>query len=495
MSKEVKFIIRNISTRIEGAVLPEVLIACGVKHKFYIMKRAVTNTGRYRTYPQEMETIIQLFNTTENSFPTGWFTLIKNIYIEQGYKIYVSDSRTGEINKYDFNTVMMELPHELRPYQQEAVDTLLKKTRTIIKIGTGGGKTLIAMAATKALQTDTLIIVPSLNLLDQTHMEFSDAFDGAPYVGNIGEGNFNPKAITVATSQTLWARRDKPEMIDFLKSINFVIFDECHFVGGKAKKKKGERLKTWELGNSWYILGQMMVNAKYRLGLSATPGGEKTLRRRLLEATIGRIGYEKGASELIEEGFLTPVRVKMITVKIPEKKVISSFRPAYEQNIIGSDLRNNVIVEEAKKLINAGKTVLITVKRIEAHGQVLMDLFEGYDVEFLHGKTKGRKEIIQKFKDGKLRCLVTTVIREGTNIPVADVLIFAQAGNTDTVVIQRIGRVMRLAEGKEEALIIDIYDEDGKMGRNEWKPGILEKHSMTRLDVYRSEGAFKVEVK
>lgn len=481
MNKTIKFIIGNVAIKVEGDIIPEVLIACTIKYKSYIQKKRKLKEGGYRTYPKEIMNKIPLFSKTYNTFPTGWIMLVNNIYEQNGYTVLWEDERTGGRNKYDFEAV---LPHEMYYYQKEAVEIFLKRTRTIIEIGTAGGKTLIALNATNELKTNTLMVVPSLNLLDQTYDDFCDAF-AKDNVGIVGDGSFEPNKITIATAQTLWSRRDNEHVDNFLKAIDFLILDECHFVGGKSKKKKEEDYKAWELGNSWFLMCQRMINAKYRLGLTATPGKEYSLGRRLLEGTIGQVGYNKGASELIDEGFVTPVRVKMITVKIPDEEIIKAFRPAYEENIIGSRRRNKIIAEEAKELIDAGKTVLITVSRIKKHGQPLLELLEGYDVEFLHGKTKDRKEIVQRFKDGNLRCLITTVIREGTNIPVADVLIFAQAGKSDTVITQRIGRIMRLAEGKEEALVIDFFDEDGAN---------LEKHSNARLNHYRSEESFIVEV-
>ncbi len=484
MSKIVKFIIENVTTKIEGVIPPEVLIECGVLHSFYIQKRRnEMKNGKltFRYYPAQKERTIQMFNKSDNSFPTGWIKRVKDVYRQQGYTVLTEDIRTGEKNKYDFEAT---LPFPLRYYQEEAVAVALRRTRTILKIGTGGGKTLIAVDIADKLKTDTLIIVPSLILLDQTYDEFCQAF-GAEHVGRIGEGDYEPSKITVASIQTLWARRDNQLVNTFLRSINCLIIDECHFVGSKAKKKKGENYKDWELGNTWFIMCQKMMNAKYRIGLTATPGDENTLPRRLLEATIGRVGYDKGASELIDEGFLTPVHIKMITCEIEDS--ISNYKKAYKANIIENKDRNQLIVDTAKELIAEGKTVLIIVNQVERHGKVLETMMEGEDVEFLWGQTKKdeRKDILDRFKSGDLSCLITTVVKEGANIPVADALIYAQAGKSKRTIIQRVGRVMRLSEGKESAIIIDFYDEDG---------AVLEKHSNQRLEVYRSEEAFKIEV-
>ena len=75
--------------------------------------------------------------------------------------------------------------------------------------------------------------------------------------------------------------------------------------------------------------------------------------------------------------------------------------------------------------------------------------------------------------------LASSIFDEGENLPSVSVLILA-GGETGSKkgrrLRQRIGRVLRLAEGKERALVIDFFDKTHQY---------LEKHSKKRLEVYR----------
>lgn len=110
----------------------------------------------------------------------------------------------------------------LRPYQEAAVQAALKHRAGVIVVPTGGGKTVIAMALAAALQTQTLFIVHTRELLRQT-IESAERFLGIE-AGVIGAGHFKPAPFTVALVQTL-TRRELDEVAD---QFGLIIVDEAH---------------------------------------------------------------------------------------------------------------------------------------------------------------------------------------------------------------------------------------------------------------------------
>ena len=57
---------------------------------------------------------------------------------------------------------------ELRPYQRKALEAWLDAGRRgVIELPTGSGKTYIALKAMERLNAPTLIVVPTLDLMDQ----------------------------------------------------------------------------------------------------------------------------------------------------------------------------------------------------------------------------------------------------------------------------------------------------------------------------------------
>jgi len=97
----------------------------------------------------------------------------------------------------------------------------------------------------------------------------------------------------------------------------------------------------------------------------------------------------------------------------------------------------------------------VHVERIK-HGKLLA---ERIGCPFLCGKdsTEKRQKILNDFKEGKIRVLVSTLLGEGVNIENLSCLILAHGLKSSTMFIQRVGRALR--PGKSgEAIIVDFAD-------------------------------------
>ena len=164
---------------------------------------------------------------------------------------------------------------------------------------------------------------------------------------------------------------------------------------------------------------------------------------------------------------------------------ISDWKLAYDKNILENGDRNSKIVNIAKKYEAQGKSVLITVTRVKKHGRVLLESIPS--ARFMSGSCTAveREKILKDFKEKKFHILISTVVNEGVNIPAMDVIILAGGGRSDKMTIQRVGRVLRKADGKDEAVIIDFFDKDRS---------ILQKHSQSRLRLYKKEEQYDIEL-
>jgi superfamily II DNA or RNA helicase len=89
--------------------------------------------------------------------------------------------------------------------------------------------------------------------------------------------------------------------------------------------------------------------------------------------------------------------------------------------------------------------------------------------------TKTRREDIQDFKDGKYPVLVSTLLKEGVDVPSMDAIIFAAGYKSSVLVIQTIGRALRAAKGKKDSTIVDFFDHGHRF---------LEQHSQMRMNTY-----------
>ncbi|MEM2122692.1 MAG: DEAD/DEAH box helicase family protein, partial [Candidatus Bathyarchaeia archaeon] len=139
----------------------------------------------------------------------------------------------------------------LRPYQREGLEAWFRAGRRgVIVLPTGAGKTFIAFEAIRLLGVSTLVIVPTLDLMEQWRRRLVEAFDVE--VGVYGGGEEVLRCLTVATYDSAYMKGG------FLgNKFMFIVFDEVHHLPAPSYSQIGE-----------------MYVAPYRMGLTATPERE-----------------------------------------------------------------------------------------------------------------------------------------------------------------------------------------------------------------------------
>jgi len=495
----VLFSVTNTVTVVKGSEkeLHHIRNRCTVIYDYFIKPR-------YRKTPQHKTRELCYF--VDNTFPTGWLSVITVFCRRQHIAYEVEDTREKP-SRISLSLLAMEA--EPWDHQVEALRSIEEENRGFIHVPTRGGKTLIMGLSIASFAVPSLVIVPNRMLLHQEYDVFCTMF-GADHVGRIGDGyeEYNHDII-VATVQTLHSRIDHPEMqVSVFNRIGYVLFDECHHI------KQG----GYEPRNTYFTVADRFVNAYYRVGFTATPGATGKLQRVLLEAVTGPMLYSISIEKLTEQQILTKAKAQMVVVERPKtptlREIMASrynitdsrgdleetcrqmgipiphipdFRQQLNDKVINSPGFRRLIKTIAEQQAAQGKRVLVVVSRVEKGVEVFTDGGECSiaDAAGLSGKTKDREEILQRFKDGQIAILVSTVVKEGVDIPIADVVIMAAADVMDPIpVLQRVGRVLTGHKGKEQALIIDFFIKD---------KGTLARHSKKRMELYIDQG-FEVEV-
>ena len=401
-------------------------------------------------------TTIEFWKPRKQLLPYGFLNGLKKTlqdYIDfKGIK--------GEINIIDhreFNKDVINMPNsfkngiKLRDYQEDAVEAFLKNKLGILEVGTGGGKTEIAIETIRRLGVKTLFVVDKIELLKQTKERMEKAL--GIKVGQIGRGVYDIQQVTVATIQTL--TKNIKEYADYLKSVRYAIFDETHKVAAKSYVK----------------LGQYLPNTEYRLGISGTAFRDDG-NDMMINSVVGYKLYDLSGKVLIEKGWLvkpviTFVKDYMTKEEIKDKEEnirvglineTMNYNNSYKEFIVHNDKRNLIIQNLINK--NNGKKILVLVKLIE-HGELLEKAIDGS--QYLHGSVnkKDRDEMFKQFTDGNLNIFISTIsiFSEGIDVPSLDMVINAAANKGNVKTIQVLGRVLRKMEGKNNAHYIDFIDE------------------------------------
>ncbi len=356
------------------------------------------------------------------------------------------------------------VPH---PYQEEALHAwTAHDLRGVIELPTGAGKSFLGQMAIERAKTSALVVVPTLDLLNQWYDLLSASF-GEEKVGLIGGGYFEVNHLTATTYDSAVRHMDR-----LGDRFGLLIFDECHHLPGPV-----------------YAHAAEMGLAPFRLGLTATferPDG----RHALLEDLIGPLVYRKGIKELAGT-YLADYEVRRVVVSLTpeERKAYSEARrelsrfleehrlglgslKGWELFVIKSSQtregrRAMLAYQTSKRLALATAAKLRALEALlQQHPKDRVLIFTA-DCETVYTISssfllpaithltdiKERKAILEAFNRGEYPALVTSkVLNEGVNIPDANVGIVLSGSGSVREHVQRLGRILRKQGGKQAIL-------------------------------------------
>lgn len=395
---------------------------------------------------------------SKNKFPTGLLSKVEQFFNLNNIKYTIEDNRSFIKNKGVF-----ELSEDFTAWahQLKALRIGIEKKNGIFSVATSGGKTNIAAMIIAEIGQPTIFLTHLKGLLHQTKERFENLLNCE--VGIVGDGKFNVKPITVASIQTLISHIKSEKDLDWLKQFKVMICDEVHHLSS----------------NTWVNVCRR-IEAPYRFGLSGTV--DLSNNGMLLEAYTGPILYSINLGYLEKNKHISPFSVKIININKP---IIykNNYKDVYDAGIINNIYRNEQIVNLAKLYYKKDKPTLILFRYIK-HGILLCNMLKKLKLkhEFIYQDTKTEERIRIKndVENDKCKILVaSSVFDEGESVSNIHVLILAggeKGGPEGRRLLQRIGRVLRLAENKDKAIIFDFYDKTNRF---------LEEHASQRFNIYK----------
>jgi superfamily II DNA or RNA helicase len=381
---------------------------------------------------------------------------------------------------WDIDAVLdnLSLPFPPYDYQKASVHALLNQQRGIILSPTGSGKSYILYLLACALDVKTLIVVPSVGLVEQLLRNFQDyGYDAKELHGvRAGITKESPARITVTTWQSVFELA--PE---YFEQYDCVMVDEVH--QAKAKSLVG-------------IL-EKCAHVKYRFGFTGTIN-DTQCHRLVLEGLFGKITKVTSTHALMKDGTLSPLHIHMLVVDYPESMRVQNrlenklFQHEVEY-LVESPIRRAFLVELVKRL--EGNT-LVLFQLIDRQGKALKEALEAacpgrthYIVG--HVEAEDREAIRQHVKASTGQIILATygTMSTGTDIPNLDNVVFAHPAKSKIRVLQSIGRGLRTSPGKTHATLYDIAD-DLQVGAY---VNHTFKHAQERMKYYAAE-KFKVKM-
>lgn len=381
---------------------------------------------------------------------------------------YEDDAR--RYHQFDFPTKLLVEP---RPYQQQAIEAWRSSARCgVVILPTGAGKSLVAQMAIELTKRSTLIVVPTIDLMNQWYDLLLSCFQAE--VGLIGGGYYEVGALTVTTYASAFRFMER-----LGNQFGLVIFDECH-----------------HLPSSIYRYAAEMSIAPFRLGLTATPERADGADG-LLEELIGPIVFRREAHELAGD-YLADYSLARVNVKLTpeeraayeaERAIFREFLAEKRINLGGTNGWQNFIAMSARS--EAGRRAmqayreskriaLGTIAKLRvlaellarhkhdraliftAENEMVYRISEQFFIPAITHETgiKERREWLEAFNEGKVLALATSkVLNEGVNIPAASVAIVLSGSGSTREHIQRLGRILRKQPGKK-AVLYEVVTND-----------------------------------
>ncbi len=370
-------------------------------------------------------------------------------------------------NRREFKPVEMDFCGTLREFQAKAVSgSLLKETHGVLSAGTGSGKTVIALYMIAQRKQPTLVVVHTLELLQQWQDRIETFLNiSADEIGAIGGGQFRiGEKISVGLYQTI---RKRVEELNPL--FGHLVVDECHKCPSKTFTEA--------------VAG---FDAKYRLGLTAT-GYRRDGLGDLIFMTLGELRHTIEKAPLIANGDLCSARVICRKTEFETTLDASLNYPAVIKALSMDEARNQLICRDIVLESSQGIKLVLTDRRNHALAiQSMLEEHHAISSSVLTGGTpRNEREIIVKdLQRGKISILVATgqLIGEGFDLPELAILFLVTPIKFRGRLIQYVGRILRPAKGKSMGLIYDYVDVN---------VGVLHTSAAVRVETYRQE---KIEV-
>ena len=394
--------------------------------------------GRWNRGTKKTLRFYRRFGKTGIVIPRGYARqLLRQLKREQ--IPYTLDDRRRTQPEIDF-----AFNGELKPFQNEAVEAMLKRDFGTLSAPTGSGKTVMGLYLIAKRRQPTVVIVHTKDLAHQW-IDRIETFLGIPAaeVGLLGAGKKKiGEKITVALVQTLYRVAD-----EVASRVGHVVVDECHRTPSRTFT---EAVKSFD--------------SKYLMGLSATPWRRDKLSQ-LIFWYLGDVNHEVDKTHLEEEGHILKADVIFRpTAFEPYIDPVNEYSRMLSE-LTCDDQRNRLIASDVVKEAREGEGICLVLSDRKKHCETLQGILRfkhGLSSDLLTGdlNDEARRQVLERLRHGDVRVLIATgqLIGEGFDCPDLSTLFLATPIRFSGRVMQYLGRILRPSDHKQKAKVYDYVD-------------------------------------
>lgn len=374
---------------------------------------------------------------------------------------------------------------KLRPYQEEAVDAVIRHIKSSISscmiiLPTGSGKSAVVASIANWLWGNTgkrvLCVAPTSELVVQNRLRFL-SMTGEPasmFSAKAGPKNLR-HPVVFGSPVTI---KNSIEM--FGDKYGAVIIDECDGITPTIKfiinemRRRNPKLRIIGMTATPYRLGTGYIYKEHYID---GPTEEETA----IDPYYDKVVYELEAKFLIDNGYLTPpvtehVEEEYDTSGLEKDKLGRYTTASVERAMVGKGRKTSRIVEDiVKRSVNRRGTMIFASTK--KHAMEIMESLPPGSYSYVFGDmpTAERNKAISDFKAQKVKYIVNqNILTVGVDVPHCDHIAVMRATESPRLYQQIIGRGTRLYEGKENFLVSDYA-------------GNIERHFAETGDLFTPE--------
>ena len=333
---------------------------------------------------------------------------------------------------------------ELRPYQQEAKDSIFEQwesvDKTLLVLPTGCGKTIVfAKVAEECVRRGkrVLIMAHRGELLEQASDKIYKTTGLRCAVEKAEETCLGSWfRITVGSVQSLQREKRLSRFPD--NYFDAIIIDEAHHC----------------ISDGYQKVLKYFSDAKV-LGVTATPDrGDMQNLGQYFET----LAYEYTLPKAIREGYLSPIKALTIPLKLDLSGVgiqAGDFKSGEIATALDPYLEQ--IASEMEKYCKDRKTVVFLplIKTSQKFRDILNT--HGFQAAEVNGNSDDRAEVLEAFDRGDYNVLCNSMLlTEGWDCPSVDCIIVLRPTKVRSLYSQMVGRGTRLYPGKTHLLLLDF---------------------------------------
>ncbi|MFC1822795.1 DEAD/DEAH box helicase [Thermodesulfobacteriota bacterium] len=342
---------------------------------------------------------------------------------------------------------------KLLPPQKKGLENVLHYLnidnggRALLVMATGMGKTFVSANIAKYFNARTLFIAHRHEILEQAQATYQLVWEDVSTGKYAGQNKHRKADVVFASIQTMYQNYKTFKESDF----DLIIIDEFHHAAAPSYRKVIDYFKP-----------------RYLIGMTATPF--RTDRQDLLELCGYRIAFEYDFEEAMLDAYLAPVSYYLLeddidysSISRQSGKYKISGVSSLERNLLIPE-RDKAVLKEYQHRIKNKRTIAFCVNKNHCKRMAKFFNNNGISSSYIIDETplEKRRGIIKDFQLGTIFLVFAVdIFNEGIDIPETEALMFLRPTESKLILLQQLGRGLRLSPGKWGVDVLDF------VGRNQ----------------------------